>query len=99
GVAATIWLSEWIGRTSVAQDGPMSASSASRHSTSRRSTPPPEKIRLTTPAGESDDWYSTVSRLRTVSLPSGLTLLHLQDNTRSKRSAERQRRNSGLSPL
>ena len=42
--------SAWAGHAAVVQVGPRSASSASRHSTSRRSTAPPEKVSVTTPA-------------------------------------------------
>src|SRR5262245_35635876 len=76
--------STWTGRSVAGQDGPRSASSASRHSTSRRNAPPPEKIRVTAPAGGSVSVNSTASRLRTSSLPAGLTLRHLQPLTRSK---------------
>ena len=57
---------------------------------------PPEKISVTTPAGASVGSNSTARRLRTASLPSGLTCLHLQASTRSKRSAERRRRSCGV---
>src|SRR5262249_37566091 len=56
---------------------------------------PPEKNSDTTPAGASLPSNSTASRLSTVSFPAGFTCLHLQATTRSKRSAERQRRTSG----
>ncbi len=85
------------GGTPSARTGPRSASSASRHSTSSRSAPPPEKIKVTTPAGASVSSNSTARRLSTASLPAGSTLRHLQPLTRSKRSAERQRRSSGWS--
>ena len=62
------------------------------------STPPPENMRVTTPAGASVSANSTASRLSTASLPAGSTWRHLQQFTRSKRSAERQRRSSGLVP-
>src|SRR5260370_5220760 len=83
---------------STVQVGPRSASSASRHSTSSRKTPPAENRRFTTPAGVSVGSNSTASRFSTAALPAGLTCLHLQAETRSNRSAARQRRNSGLSP-
>ena len=47
-------------------------SSASRHSTSSRSTAPPEKVSVTTPAGASVSANSTASRLRTASLLGGI---------------------------
>ena len=56
---------------------------------------PPEKVRVTTPAGASVSSNSTASRLSTASLPCGSTLRHLQAVTRSKRSAVRRRRSSG----
>src|SRR5664279_1517242 len=84
------------GQTAVLQDCPRSASSASRHSTSSRSAPPPEKISVTTPAGPSVSANSTASRLSTLSALAGFISRALHDNTRSKRKAERRRRNSGF---
>src|SRR6476660_8203072 len=95
---ASVTSSRWTGRSAAGQDGPRSASSASRHSTSSRSMAPPENMRVTTPAGGSVSENSTASRLSTASLPAGFTWRHLQQLTRSKRSAERQRRSSGLVP-
>src|SRR5262249_1655186 len=89
--------STWIGRTAAGQDGPRSASSASRHSTSSRSVPPPEKMRFTIPAGGSVSENSTASRLSTASLPAGLTLRPLPHFTRSKRRAAASE--FGLCPL
>ncbi len=63
--------SAWAGQAAVVQVGPRSASSASRHSTSSRSAPPPEKLRVTTPAGSSVCVNSTERRLRTASSPAG----------------------------
>ena len=60
---------------------------------------PPENMRVTTPAGGSVSENSTASRLSTASLPAGFTWRHLQQLTRSKRSAERQRRSSGFVAL
>ena len=45
------WSTTCSGRAAAVQVGPRSASSHSRHSTSRRSAAPPEKIRVTAPAG------------------------------------------------
>src|SRR6516164_8364568 len=59
---------EWSGQCVVAQAGPRSAISASRHSTSSRNIPPPENVRTIDPAGGSLSTKSTASRLSTVSL-------------------------------
>src|SRR6185312_7489360 len=54
---------KWFGQPSATKISPRSASSASRHSTSRRMTPPPENVMVTMPAGASCASNSTASRL------------------------------------
>src|SRR5262249_18727870 len=87
---------KWSGQIAAAETSPRSASSASRHSTSRRITPPPEKISDTIPAGESVSANSTASKLSCASFAVWLRLRHLQASTRSKRSPVRHRRKSCL---
>src|SRR5262249_13123680 len=95
---ASVVSSTWIGRTPAGQDGPRSASSASRHSTSSRNVPPPEKMRFTTPAGGSVSENSTASRLSTASLPAGVAFRHLPHLSRPKRRTPRHRLSSGFVP-
>ncbi len=75
------------------------ASSASRHSTSSRSAAPPENVNVITPPGGSFSANETASRLSVLSLAGGIDVAALHARTRSKRSAERQRRNAGASPF
>jgi succinyl-CoA synthetase alpha subunit len=82
-----------IGSTLVAEKtSPRSASSASRHSTSRRMAPPPEKVNVMVPPGVLCSANSTARRLSSAPLLAGLRSRHLQEITRSNRSAVRQRR-------
>ena len=55
----------------------------------------PRRSAVTTPPGASVSENATASRFSTSLLLGASTLRHLQDSTRSNRSAERQRRNSG----
>ena len=72
--SASASTSAWAGHDAAIQDGPRSASSASRHSTSSRTDAPPEKVSMTTPDGASVSENSTASRLRTASLRTGINL-------------------------
>src|SRR5262249_7755760 len=56
------------------------------------------KNEVTTPPGGSVSENSTASRLSTAAFPAGSTFRHLQQLTRSKRSADRQRLSSAFVP-
>src|SRR5262249_60310663 len=86
------------GQAAVVQDGPRSASPASRHSTSSRNVAPPENVSITTPDGASVSENSTARRLRTASLCAGSICRHLHAMTRSKRRAARRLRYSQATP-